>query len=258
MQNIKRGFIQALWGFFDRSQRHFKHRGKIDNDIRLASLNKYNPNYTTFVFGEDNHKQLIDNGFKDTILVDKRPFVWDMNTQQFRHKLEILKLGMQQYDEIVYTDLDTMPVKQIPDNFWDVLNKKEPMQAILRMYHRRKCYWRKIDQRKVPCAAFIYIRDKSIPQGIIDVWENGKGSFYEEIAMMQYMDKMMDGWKGNDYYWNHFEPDFFNLLCNTAYENKELLKTKNICFEHFRHTLVANLLKNIDNNKKINYECFIK
>lgn len=252
----KQGFIRTLWGVFDKDQRHYRHRGKISNDIRLASHNKYQLPYTTFVFGEDNYKQLIDNGFDNCELIDKQPIVWDMNKQQYRHKLEALKLGMQKFDEIVYLDIDTMPIKPLPSNFWESLGKKQPIQAILRMYHRKKCFWRKEDQRKTPCAAFIYIGDKSIPDKLIKTWEDMGQSFYEETALMKYMDDSVGGWKGTEFYWNNFEPDFFNLECNTGYSDRSLLKTKNICFEHFNHRIVGGLLRQIDNNKQLSKDCF--
>ncbi len=259
MSDIKRGFIRTLWGVHDQTQRHYRHRSKIDNDIKLVSYNKYWPSsYLTFVFGEENYKQLLGAGFSNCILVDKRPIVWDMNKEQFRHKLESLKLGMEVYDEIVYTDIDTMPIKPIPADFWDILGKKQSIQAILRMYHKKKCFWRKIDQRKVPCAAFIYLRDKTIPEKLIKIWEEMGKSFYEETAIMKYMDDMSNGWKGQEYYWNNFEPDFFNLECNAAYDDRSLLKTKNICFEHFNWKVVRTLLNQIENNKPIIYECFKK
>jgi len=252
----KRGFVRALWGIHDNTQRHFKHRGKINNDIKLVAYNKYMPPYTTFVFGEDNHKQLLDSGFQNCILADKRPIVWDMNKEQFRHKLEVLKLGSQLFDEMVYTDIDTMPVKPIPDNFWNVLAQKKSIQAILRMYHRKKCFWRHKDPRKVPCAAFIYIGDKAIPEELIATWEKMGRPWSEEVALMKYIDDISGGWKDEKYYWDNFEPVFFNLLCNTAYGHKEMVKAKDVCFEHFNHRVVSALLRQISKKQKTIYDCF--
>lgn len=252
---MKRGFIRTLWGHVDNTQRHYRHRSKINNDIKLVPYNKFMPEYFTFVFGEDNYKQLIDSGFKNCELVDKRPIVWDMNKEQFRHKLEALKCGMQVFDELVFTDIDTMTIKPIPDNFWDVLNKKAPIQAILRIYHKRKCFWRKVDTRKTPCAAFIYLRGKETANDLIKTWEDLKKPWSEEVVLMKYMDDLSKGWQGTDYYWEHYEPDFFNLEPNSGYINKKILKTKNICYLHFNHRVVKGLLGQIENNK-VKMECF--
>lgn len=253
---MKKGFIRALWGTYDANQRHFMHRGKINRDIKLSMHNKYLPPYVTFVFGRDNYTQLIDEGFKDCILADEKPIVWDMNTEQFRHKLEALKLGMEIFDEIVYTDIDTLPIKAIPDNFWPTLANKSSIQAILRMYHRKRCFWRKTDCRKTPCAAFIYIRDKKIPIDLIKMWEDMGRPWSEEIVLMKYMDDISGGWKGEEFYWNNFEPDFFNLISNSGQSNKKLLQSKNVCFEHFNLRTVIALLDQIDHKLKLSYECF--
>ena len=55
---------------------------------------------------------------------------------------------MIEYDEIVLLDWDTVQIKPIPEDFWDVLAQKAPIQAVLRVYFRLKAtQWRKIDQQ---------------------------------------------------------------------------------------------------------------
>jgi len=197
------------------------------------------------VFGEDNYKFLEDQGISAK-LVDKRDIVWDLDTQQFRHKLEAFRLGMQDFDEIVFLDWDELPIAPLPDDFWDVLRKKASIQAILRMYHRRKATWRKINQRMIPCASFVYIGDKKIPDDIIKIWETTSSGFSEEVAMARYIDEINSGWIGTDRYWNMHEPDFFVLNEAQIYP-KEKLDTKRICFDHFNHHAVTRELKGIQN-----------
>jgi len=123
------------------------------------------------------------------------------------------------------------------------------------MYHKRKCFWRNSDQRKTPCAAFIYIRDKSIPDALVKTWEELGKPWSEETVLMKYIDDRSGGWKGEQYYWNHYEPDFFNLEQNSAYMDKSLLKTKDICYLHFNLRSVGGFLRQID-SKNITMECF--
>jgi len=229
---MKRSFVRVLWGTYNENIRHSRHRNKINNDIRLSTYNKYSPKYATYVFGDDNYKHLIDLGI-DCKLVDKRAFVWDAQKEQFRHKLEAFKFGMEEFDEIVYVDIDTMPVKCIPENLWSVLRQKQAIQAILRMYHRKKACWRKTDMRKIPCAAFVYIRDKSIPYKLIDIWEKIGKPWTEETVMAIYTDDVLGGWLGVEKYWDAFEPDFFALLDGCTVYPEELMSKKNICFKHF-------------------------
>jgi len=226
-----RSFVRGLWGVYDNTRRFFKRRSKMDDDINMVQRNRYEKSFVTYVFGDDNYKYLVDQGFKCK-LVDKKPILWDMNTQQFRHKLEILKQGMQDFNEIVFLDWDCMPIKEIPKDFWDVLGKKAPLQAILRMYHRRKATWRKTDQRKIPCASFVYVGDKQIANDLTDLWEKMKKPWSEEVVLGKYMDNSIGGWQGLDKYWELFEPDFFVLRQGKVF-SKELLSSKFHCFDHF-------------------------
>ena len=235
-------FIRTLWGIYDNTRRFYRRRQKMDDDIKLLLMNKFNQPFRTYVFGEDNLKFLQDRGVQDCVLVDKHPYIWDMDTQQFRHKLEAFKLGMQDFDKVVFLDWDCHPIKPLPGNFWEVLGDKQPLQAILRSYRNVKATWRKDDQRKIPCASFVYIRDKQIPHALISMWEELGCPMSEEIPMMCYMEKMAGGWHGISEYWNTFEPDFFVLDEGFVY-SPEQLATKNKCFAHFNARAVARLLK---------------
>lgn len=141
----KRAFIRALWGVYGDERKYYKRRPKQDNDIEMVKLNQNAQPHVTYVFGEDNYKYLIDKGL-DCRLVDKRPIVWDMDEEQFRHKLEVLHQGMLEFDEIIFLDWDCTECRPLPDDFWDKLAEKAPIQAVLRQYHKRKAYWRKSDQ----------------------------------------------------------------------------------------------------------------
>tara|TARA_R110000824_G_scaffold12226_8_gene53696 strand:- start:9279 stop:10010 length:732 start_codon:yes stop_codon:yes gene_type:complete len=238
---MKRGFVRTLWGEY-REEKSFLRRRKMDLDIKWAQTNPLDVEYVTFTFGEDNHKALNDKGIKNT-LVDKRPVVWDMDKQQFRHKIEAFKLGMEVFDEMVFLDWDCQPFRSVPENFWEVLGRKESLQAILRMYKRRKATWRRSDQRKIPCASFVYINDKNVPKKLIEKWEELNKPWSEEVVMCRYMEDVMGGWKGVDEYWERFEPDFFVLEEGFVYP-KELLATKEHCFRHFNEQSVRrNLLE---------------
>lgn len=238
---MKRSFIRALWGIYDNERRFYLRRAKMDNDIKLLQKNKYNQSWRTYVFGQDNFKFLEDLGIQDLCLVDKKPYVWDMETQQFRHKLEVFRLGAQDFDEFVFLDWDVYPEKPLPNNFWDVLGEKQPIQAIIRGYKKIKAEWRKEDRRKIPCASFVYFREKHIPDEIIKTWENMGSGMSEEIPMGKYLDDRSGGWKGIDYYWDNYEPDFFVLDEGFVYSH-EKLKTKNRCFGHLNYRQVAKKL----------------
>jgi len=239
---MKRGFVRSLWGIHDhQGRRLYKRRSKIDNDIKLLKMNPWNEPYVCYTFGEDNHKYLLDEGI-DSRLVDKKPIVWDMEKEQFRHKLEAFDQGMNDFDEMVFLDWDTLPTKPLPKDFWEVLGKKRSFQAILRIYHRKKATWRKDEQRKVPCASFVYCRDKAVTERLCEMWEQRGRPWSEEIIMARYMDEALGGWQGMDVYWDNFEPDFF-YLDECILFSREQYKTKNRCFKHLNQKQVAGRLK---------------
>lgn len=240
---MSRGFVRTLWGVGDINNKWFKHRLWINDHLQYLKFNQYDQPFTALVFGEDNYKQLVDMGF-NCQLVDKRPVVWDMNKEQYRHKIEALKIGMTLFDEMVFLDWDTQLKEPLPNDFWESLQKKSPIQASLRQYHRKKAIWRKDDPRKVPCAAFIYLRDKSIPDKLIQIWEDLGRPSTEECVLMKYMDDSIGGWKGLDVYFELFEPEFFNLEGDAQiFSDEKYRARKRDCFEHVTRMKMFYMLK---------------
>jgi len=231
---MKRGVIRGLWGVYDKSNRITRRRYQMDNDMNKIRGNKFNEPFVVYVFGEENCKHATDNGF-DCILIDKEPARFDLVKYQYRHKLELLKYAMEEdgYDEILYMDWDCIPFKRLPSNYWDILGEKESFQACLQMYHRRKAHWRPKELRKVPNGGFVYIRDKSIPQRAIDLWEATGMQDSDEPAWAKMTDQMTgeNGWEGMEKFWDLFEIPFCNLHKASPYP-KELLATKDVCYIH--------------------------
>ena len=238
---MKRGFVRALWGIYDhQGRRLYKRRTKMDYDIKVLTHNKYSEPFITFVFGEDNYKYLTEEvGLNPSTvrLADKRPIVWDIDKEGMRHKTEAFKLGMEEFDEMVFLDFDTQPIKPLPLDFWEVLAKKERIQAILRCYKKRKISWREQDCNRIPCASFVYIRNKDIPLEFIRLWEkHSEDRMWEENIMARYVDNIWGEWKGLEAYWDEFEPMCFSSPLLIGWENylpEEKTKIKDICFRHF-------------------------
>ena len=236
-------FIRTLWGEYDSQDKNKLRRKKLDNDIELLLKNPYRVNFKTYVFGENNYVYLQDHGIDNIELIYDRPIVWDMGTQQFRHKIEAFKRGIEEFDEIVFLDWDCQAIKPLPENFWNTLREKEKIQAILRMYKRKKVSWRKEDRRKIPCASFVYINDKDVGQDLVSLWEKMNKPWSEEIVMMKYMEEINGGWKGIEDYWEKFEPNFFVLDEGYIY-SKEKLNIKDLVFKHYNQRQVRRKLQN--------------
>lgn len=258
---MKRAFIRAIWGdFMGIDNDTFSHTGvmtspkpsKLNLDIMKQSNCGLLKHYV-YVFGRWN-KEFIRQWYFEPRQISRKSNVWDMKTELYRHKLEVLRVAMEDFDEIVYLDWDCVPQKQITDEIWDILGKKESFQANLQLYKTKKCLWRKGDQRKTCNGGFIYIRDKKIPDLLIKNWESfkmwtedqkvkrqerdlelrqrEKSLIYDdEPSMSMYVDDVMGGWKGMDDYWSNYEPDVCNLKTKSAFSS-EKLNSKNVFFVH--------------------------
>jgi len=248
---MRRAFIRGIWG--DISPEGIR-KGKLYNDIQLIKNNPYTEPFVTYVFGRDNYQQLTSENF-DCKLIDESPIRYDMKTQFYRHKLDILYEAMQDFDEIVFLDWDCRPIAKLPADFWDVMGEKAPFQANLFQYRTKKCLWRTEDWRKVCNGGFLYIRDAKIAKDFKDNYREllewvfvqkeariklGKELRFREEALIfddepsitKWVDDYLGGWKGVDKYWELFEPNFCNLKRKSAFP-KELLETKRKCFLHY-------------------------
>jgi hypothetical protein len=231
-----RGFIRCVWGIYDNTHRITARRTKIDTDIQRIKNCKFNEPFKVYVYGKDNFERVKKEGF-DCILVNESPNPFDLIKHQFRHKLELLKYAMEidGYDEIVYLDWDCVPYKKLPDNFWDVCNQRKEIQGCLQIYHKKKCMWRPIDQRKVMNGGFMYIRDKNIPRRAIEIWETMPQDS-DEPAIAKLIDDKMGGWtdteKNMKMFWDEYETPFCALWRMGSFP-KELSQTKDLAFIHY-------------------------
>jgi hypothetical protein len=245
---MKSAFIRGLWGVYEHQDRRFyKRRTKLDKDMEMVRLNQNSEKHITYVFGKDNYKYLVDNGF-EARLVDKRPIVWDMDKEQFRHKLEVLHQGMQEFDEIVFLDWDCTEAKPLPDDFWEKLRAKAKIQAVLRMYRRRKIFWRGTDHRKMPEASFVYINEKSVTSELNELWETMGRPWSEEIVIAKYMDNLSGGWQGLEHYYENYEP-FFATWGSCKIPSPQALE-EGYQYLHINEQAVSKVLKKANGNSK--------
>jgi hypothetical protein len=228
---MKRGFIRAVWGIYDDSNRKTKRRKRIDADIANVLRNKFIEPFRVYVMGKENY-EAISKQCPDCVMIDENPFRFDLIQHQYRNKLEVIQYAMEEdgYDEMVYLDWDCLPTKKLTDEFWIELGKKEVFQANLQVYHRRKCLWRERDVRKVPNGGFIYLRDKTFPSQAIEWW-NKSPCDNDEPSWARVTDALVDGWKGIEKYWDFFEPMVCDLHRMSPYSNT-LINTKNRFFLH--------------------------
>ena len=232
---MKRGFIRCVWGIYDNTHRITARRQKIDGDIKRIKECKFNEPFKVYVYGQDNFDRL-KNDF-DCIMVDACPNPFDLIKYQYRHKLELIKYAMEVdgYDEVVYMDWDCVPQKKLPDDFWGKCSQRGVIQGCLQQYRRIKCTWRKTDRRKVLNGGFLYIRDKTIPNEIIEIWKTMPQD-NDEPAIARYLDKLLGTWDNSERclkeVWDTYETPFC-VLWNSYPWTKEKIETKDKCFIHF-------------------------
>jgi len=231
---MKRIFMRALWGVYDNSHRILQRRQRADAHIQEAIKNKFDFDFVTYVFGEDNYKYLNSVGIKKCILLDKNPAPYDLLKEQYRHKLEAIRYAMEEdgCDEMIHLDWDCYPIKRIPPNFWDIMGKKEDFQANLFKFKHLKCPWRTIDRTTVPNGGFVYMRNKEYPARIIKIWEEKLKGNSAEPPMAMFVDELMGGWKGIDAYWDLYEADVCRLKNGTPH-SPEKMRTKDLHFIHY-------------------------
>jgi hypothetical protein len=231
-----------------------KRAGKLYQDIKQIQESPFQHDFITYVFGRDNLDILESMGF-NCKLINDNPIIWDMQTQLWRHKLDIFKAASEDFDEFVFLDWDCRPTAPIPLYFWDVMGERAPLQANLMLYRTKRCLWRTEELRKTCNGGFVYMRGKEVVDHVISNYEwlcqwreakkkerEAKGQklrFREEIiifddepAISKFVDDYMGGWPGLESYWEYFESPFSNIKTRKSAYSEERLKSKQQCFYH--------------------------
>ena len=253
--NMKKRFVRALWGnIWDDHDGNTERKDKVAADIRRVIESPYQMDFDVYVFGENNQRHLKEDFGIDAVVVSKDPIAYDMKTELWRHKFDILKAAMEDNDAIVYLDWDCILNSNLHVDIWERLGKKASFQGNLFLYRTKKCLWRTEDWRKVVNGGFLYIRDKDIPLKIEECYldlrkwalmqqesrkADGKALrfreqcliFDDEPAFCKYVDNLFGRWPGAEEYWKHFEPSVCNLRKKSAFD-VEVLRQKDVCFCH--------------------------
>jgi len=254
---MKRSFIRGLWGvtqdFWDNKTKNFEFEKFnynidnccatrrydlnpwIENVIKNSAYGKINIETSMYVFGEDNYKYATSLGLK-CIKIHDEPYKYHPVSCHWKHKLLVLKYAMMDFDEIIWLDYDCVlrDGKNIPPDFWEILGRKESFQASMVKYKRVQSNLRKEPElNKIqPNGGFVYIRNKSIPDKLLNIFDS-LSTWTDEIAYAKYTDDFMDGFD-MDKYWDLFEP----LLCQqrtSIYRYDSVRKDiidKSSCFCH--------------------------
>lgn len=191
-------FVRCLWGdpTLPGDDKHPRGAHKIRADCQQALREQavIEP-AVVYVFGMDNYEFLKSIGYNKNQLVvlSSRGMVWPRE-QQFRHKLEVWRQAANSLGEFVFLDFGDLWIeKPMPSDFWPRLRQKGTLQANLRYYHRKQLPWRKVEPRKVPSAAWVYMADAWHAEAMLDIWDKNP-AWTEQQCMAFHMDQLMGGW----------------------------------------------------------------
>lgn len=216
---MRRAFVSGLWG-----DQHVQRRSKVKRDIANMLKREFQPEpRIAYCYGQENFDYLTRLGLS-TRLADDSPvkdFLQSGNrspnesgnvnfgVSMWRHKLEILDLALQEFDEVIWLDWDCWLHAPLPPEFWEHLNNGARLQASLRMYRRRQCRWRNSDPRKVPSAAWIYLRCRELSSQLLRTHDQYP-LLREEQVMARTIDDLMGGWQGPSAWFDQgYEPFCF-------------------------------------------------
>jgi len=246
---MKRALVRILYGELNNPNHDYLlHRSHIDSSIEKTVNHKEVQEFVTYCFGEYNYKYLVSIGCKNIVLADKNPWIDGEVPYSYLNKIHGWKYAMEDYDEVVFLDWDTVQIKPFPIDFWDVLSQKEKIQAALANNIKSILPWRKYrpnrDGKKAPNGSFVYMRDKSIPSELLKLKDDlefnkvvniGKSvaslsikptiQHNDEVYIARYMDNICGGWEGYDKYLKLFDPKWCSVKWE-AFEKPEA------CFKH--------------------------
>jgi len=228
--SVTKSIIRPWWGSRDRTDnpRLRRNRRLMEHTLRCVLSDTYQVPFVTYVFGKDNYKFLKSEGLEDLILVNDDPNPRNSYKRNYIHRLDICHAALEDFDQIVCVNWNCRLIKPFPDDFWDQLNKKESLQAPLIKTRVNILKSREGKANRIfPNDAFIYMRDKSLPNKLLDVlnWDNVSNKWTAESLMAHYLDHKHNGWIGTGKYYDLYEPDFI-VSRGSVFKNKK----ENVCF----------------------------
>lgn len=229
-------FIRSFWGDLDR----FNHRDEIIKASKTISLNE-----TVYVWGEENNQFITSLGY-NTKLMSVNPteygdhFYYDSN-QFMIHKLIAVKMGVEDYGEVIFLDWDCKQVKEVDENFYNLIKEQDnkiqmPLYSYPKNYsdlvigqwidipnetrlyvlrqqeYLKKHHYEWNNEFVTPNAGFIYCSSTSIIDELVKLNKELKIMIAsEEMSFVEYTKMFCENLED---YIKRFEP----LVCNAKYE----------------------------------------
>lgn len=219
----RRTFVRVLWGEAGAGSRWHK---ILDVDVHSQLQHKFiitMPPVMNYVFGQENFDRLSSLGFNCRLVsTHPRPHAngTPSSDHAWQHKVEGWIAALGDFQEIVAMDWDIQPciwddnnLRRInSDAVFDSLRKKPDFGACLIRYKRNVSPWRgrRHDGNCRPSAAFCYVPNRRTAEEIQQAWRHVRDTHNnstEETAISWWIDQLIGGWKGVDYWCERFEAE---------------------------------------------------
>ena len=233
--------VRALWGS---DARHCYKRCKRDvdrfNDTATRQL-ECGQWLVVYCFGIDNYN-LIKRMGHEARLVCESPLMFPegpntgMKTGKaanWTHKFHAIKMAVEEFGEILYTDWGTHQLIPLDERFFKQLSKGGSVQTPLVGYRHTYAGWRGrcAGRRLLPAGAFLYFKDDDYAKTIIDLVFRFLPEVFkdDERALAKAIDHANGGWQGEEWWGENVEPQ--HIL---KYRKARLLTTRNCEKPFFR------------------------
>lgn len=230
-------FIRAFWGDIRVDKE------KFIREIRHAAKQRLNE--LVYVWGDENYNILKSFGYECFKVSSKQyEFSNDIANDApkfFLHKVKAIKMGVEEFGEIIFLDWDCWSIKGIDDKFFENLKKQNktlqiplysfPKEGYLEEVFKR---WSNIPDKHrsvtinhyenvklgyydfetdmvVPCTCFVYCSDISIINEYLQFWEETHFKYSEEC--LWYL-LLVNKCNTLDEYIQTYEP----LICDAKHE----------------------------------------
>ncbi len=213
---MKSVFVRGLWGDELTQSRPARFHHTLMDEVRETREWQYRESPTeVYCFGERNRDELAKIGYEAVMIHPDAVLNYTGATERncsgnrgwrnygadmSRQKFECLKAALEHADAAVWLDWDVRLIKPLPKDFWGRINSGGAIQAPLgKGYKNKQCPWRAVQPRILHHTFFLYVRDLSVAERLLQV-AAAHSQEYDEPIVGRVFDEVSGGWQGTDAY----------------------------------------------------------